>query len=419
VTTAATSLPATSLTPAEVDQIRADFPILARRVHGKPLIYLDNAATAQRPRQVIEATSRFYSQTNANIHRAVHLLSQEATTAYEGAREKVRRFIGADDTREIIFTRGATEAVNLVASSYGRSTLKPGDQVLITHMEHHSNIVPWQILCQQTGAKLVVAPINDAGELIMEEFQRLLTPQVKIVSLVHISNALGTINPVKQVAALAKRVGAVVMVDGAQAAPHTPVDVRDLGVDFYALSGHKVFGPTGIGALYGRRELLEKMPPYQGGGDMILSVTFEKTIYNELPFKFEAGTPNIAGVIGLGAAIDYLGGIGHARIGAYESELLAYATSKVSAIPEVRLIGTARHKASILSFVIDGVHPHDLGTVLDRDGIAIRTGHHCTQPVMDRFGIPATARASLAFYNTTGEIDALAAAIGRAVEMFR
>lgn len=407
------------LTNADIERIRGDFPVLTRRVHGRELVYLDTAATAQKPRQVMDAMDRFYAEHNANIHRGVHLLSQEATGLYEEAREKVRRFLGAGDASEIVFTRGTTEAINLVAQSWGRPTLRPGDEILITHMEHHSNIVPWQMLCEQTGAVLRVVPIDECGDLVMEEFERLIGPRTRIVSVVHISNALGTVNPVARIAAMARRAGAVVVIDGAQAAPHMCVDVRELGCDFYAFSGHKLFGPTGVGVLYGRRELLEAMPPYQGGGDMILSVSFGKTVYNEPPFKFEAGTPNIAGVVGLGAAIDYVCGIGMARIGAYENELLAYATERVAAIPGVRLIGTAAHKASIVSFVVEGVHPHDLGTVLDRRGVAIRTGHHCAQPVMERFDVPATARASLAFYNTFAEIDALAAAVRDAAEMFR
>jgi cysteine desulfurase/selenocysteine lyase len=416
VTTAATQ---SLLTNADIERIRGDFPVLSRRVHGRELVYLDSAATAQKPRRVLDAMDRFYAEHNANIHRGVHLLSQEATGLYEEAREKVRRFLGAGDASEIVFTRGTTEAINLVAQSWGRPTLRPGDEILITHMEHHSNIVPWQMLCEQTGAVLRVVPIDECGDLVMEEFERLIGPRTRVVSVAHISNALGTVNPVARIAGMARRAGAVVVIDGAQAAPHTCVDVRELGCDFYAFSGHKLFGPTGVGVLYGRRELLEAMPPYQGGGDMILSVSFGKTVYNEPPFKFEAGTPNIAGVVGLGAAIDYVCGIGMSRIGAYENELLAYATERVAAIPGVRLIGTAAHKASIVSFVVDGVHPHDLGTVLDRRGVAIRTGHHCAQPVMERFDVPATARASLAFYNTFAEIDALAEAVREATGMFR
>lgn len=416
MTTAATQ---SLLTNADIERIRGDFPVLSRRVHGRELVYLDSAATAQKPRRVLDAMDRFYAEHNANIHRGVHLLSQEATGLYEEAREKVRRFLGAGDASEIVFTRGTTEAINLVAQSWGRPTLRPGDEILITHMEHHSNIVPWQILCEQTGAVLRVVPIDECGDLVMEEFERLIGPRTRVVSVAHISNALGTVNPVARIAGMARRAGAVVVIDGAQAAPHTCVDVRELGCDFYAFSGHKLFGPTGVGVLYGRRELLEAMPPYQGGGDMILSVSFGKTVYNEPPFKFEAGTPNIAGVVGLGAAIDYVCGIGMSRIGAYENELLAYATERVAAIPGVRLIGTAAHKASIVSFVVDGVHPHDLGTVLDRRGVAIRTGHHCAQPVMERFDVPATARASLAFYNTFAEIDALAEAVREATGMFR
>jgi cysteine desulfurase / selenocysteine lyase len=421
VSTAAQSQSAPSaapLTGAEVRRLREDFPILSRKVHGKPLVYLDSGATAHKPRAVIDAVRNVYENLNSNVHRGVHLLSQEATAAFEGAREKARRFLNASDTREIVFVRGTTEAINLVAQSHARPLLHEGDEVLITHMEHHSNIVPWQILCQQTGAKLRVVPINDAGELEMDELDKLLSPRTKMVGLIHVSNALGTINPVREIVHKAHNAGATVLVDGAQAVPHGPVDVRELGADFYAFSGHKLFGPTGIGVLYGRADLLERMPPWQGGGDMIRSVSFEKTIYNELPYKFEAGTPNIAGTIGLGAAIDYVQQIGPSRIAAYEAELLRYATEAVSSVPGVRLIGTAAHKAAIVSFVMDDIHPHDLGTVLDRRGVAIRTGHHCAQPVMDRFGIPATARASLALYNTPEEIDALVDGLRAAVEMF-
>ncbi len=403
----------------DVRAIREDFPVLHQTVFGKPLVYLDNAATAQKPRAVIDAITRFYTLDNSNIHRGLHALSERATAAYEESRAKARRFLHAAEDREIIFVRGTTEAINLVAHSYGRPHLGAGDEVLITAMEHHSNIVPWQILCEEKGARLRIAPIDDSGALRLDEFERLLTERTRIVSVPHVSNALGTINPVRRIVEMAHQRDVPVLVDGAQAAPHLPIDVRELGCDFYALSGHKMFGPTGIGVLYGRADLLEAMPPYQGGGDMIASVTFEKTTYNRLPHKFEAGTPHIAGVIGLGAAIDYLEGIDAAGRMAHEDDLLKYATEKVTALPRVRLIGTAREKTSVLSFVVDGVHPHDIGTILDRDGIAIRAGHHCAQPLMDRFGVPATARASLALYNTREEIDALAAGIGKVLEIFR
>ena len=403
----------------DVRAIREDFPVLHQTVFGKPLVYLDNAATAQKPRAVIDAITRFYTLDNSNIHRGLHALSERATAAYEESRAKARRFLHAAEDREIIFVRGTTEAINLVAHSYGRPHLGAGDEVLITAMEHHSNIVPWQILCEEKGARLRIAPIDDSGALRLDEFERLLTERTRIVSVPHVSNALGTINPVRRIVEMAHQREVPVLVDGAQAAPHLPIDVRELGCDFYALSGHKMFGPTGIGVLYGRADLLEAMPPYQGGGDMIASVTFEKTTYNRLPHKFEAGTPHIAGVIGLGAAIDYLEGIDAAGRMAHEDDLLKYATEKITALPRVRLIGTAREKTSVLSFVVDGVHPHDIGTILDRDGIAIRAGHHCAQPLMDRFGVPATARASLALYNTRGEIDALAAGIGKVLEIFR
>jgi len=404
--------------PFDVRAVREDFPILGQTVFGKPLVYLDNAATAQKPRAVIDAITRFYTMDNSNIHRGLHALSERATAAYEGCRSKARAFINAADDREIVFVRGTTEAINLVAHSYGRPHVGPGDEVLITAMEHHSNIVPWQILCEEKGARLRVAPIGDDGDLLMDELERLLTPRTRIVSIAHVSNALGTINPVRRIVEMAHQKKIPVLVDGAQAAPHHPIDVRELGCDFYALSGHKMFGPTGVGVLYGRADLLEAMPPYQGGGDMISSVTFEKTTYNRLPYKFEAGTPHIAGVIGLGAAIDYLQGIDAAGRIAHEEQLLKYATEKIEALPRVRLIGTAREKTSVLSFVIDGVHPHDIGTILDREGIAIRAGHHCAQPLMDRFGVPATARASLALYNTREEIDALVAGIRKVLEVF-
>ena len=403
---------------SEVEKIRKDFPILSEKVHGKPLVYFDNAATSQKPQVVIDTLDRYLSTYNSNIHRGVHHLSERATEAYETGRKKVQRFLNAAESREIIFVRGTTEAINLVAHSFGRVYIGAGDEIVISTMEHHSNIVPWQILCEQTGAVLRVVPINDAGELLVGEYEKLLTPRTRLVSVVHVSNSLGTINPVREVIHLAHRQGARVLIDGAQAAPHLRMDVRDLDCDFYAFSGHKVFGPTGIGVLYGKAELLEAMPPYQGGGDMIKSVTFEKTLYNDLPYKFEAGTPHIAGVIGLGAAIDYVAGIGLDRIAPYEHELLEYATEVLSAIQGLRIIGTAREKASLISFVLEGVHAHDIGTVLDHEGVAIRAGHHCTMPLMQRFGVTATARASLAFYNTREEIDVLARAIRKASEMF-
>jgi len=402
----------------DVERIRQDFPILGEKVRGKPLVYLDNAATSQKPQVVIDTVHRFLSTYNSNVHRGVHQLSERATEAYEQARQKVQRLINAAESREIIFVRGTTEAINLVAQSYGRERIRAGDEIVISGMEHHSNIVPWQILCEQTGAVLRVVPINDDGELLLDEYVTLLTPRTRLVSVAHVSNALGTINPVREIVRLARRQGVPVLVDGAQAVPHLKVDVRDLDCDFYAFSGHKVFGPTGIGVLYGQARLLEGMPPYQGGGDMIKSVTFEKTVYNDLPYKFEAGTPHIGGVIGLGAAADYLEGVGLDRVAAYEHELLGYATEALSAIPGVRMIGTAKEKASVLSFVVDGVHAHDIGTVLDHEGIAIRAGHHCAMPVMQRFGVPATARASLAFYNTREEIDAFVRGIHKVIEMF-
>ena len=404
--------------PFDVEAVRRDFPILSREIGGKPLVYLDSAATSQKPQVVIDALVAYYSDINANVHRGVHTLSQEATDAYEGARSKVRQFINAAEDEEIIFTRGTTEGINLVAQTLGAQRAEQGSEVIISNMEHHSNVVPWQILCEQRGARLRVVPINEDGELLMDEYEKLLGPQTALVSIVHMSNALGTINPVKDIVAMAHAHSVPVLLDGAQAAPHLAVDVRDLDCDFYAFSGHKLFGPTGIGVLYGKRELLESMPPYQGGGEQIKSVTFEKTIYNDLPYKFEAGTPHIAGVVGLGAAIDYVNGIGLERAAAYEHELLEYGTEQLQAIEGLRLIGTARQKASVLSFLLDNIHPHDIGTVLDTQGIAIRTGHHCAQPLMQRFQIPATARASLAFYNTRAEIDALVEGIHRTFEVF-
>jgi len=402
----------------DINRVRDDFPILKEQIHGKPLVYLDNAATSQKPQVVIDALNRYYSAENANIHRGVHYLSELATREYEEARVKIKRFLNAADTHEIIFTRGTTEGINLVAHSYGRKFIKEGDEIIISAMEHHSNIVPWQILCEQTGAKLRVIPINDEGELLVDEFAKMLSPRTKFVSIVHLSNALGTINPVKRVIELAHSQDVPVLLDGAQAAPHLNVDVRELDCDFYAFSGHKLCGPTGIGALYGKTELLNAMPPFQGGGDMIASVTFEKTTYNALPYKFEAGTPHIAGGIGLGVAIDYLTDIGLDKIAAYEHELLEYATEAIGAIKGVKLIGTASEKASVLSFTLDNIHPHDIGTILDQEGIAIRAGHHCAQPVMQRFGVPATARASFAFYNTKAEVDALVEGLNRVIEVF-
>jgi len=399
-------------------RLREEFPILEQSVHGKPLVYLDNAATTQKPQRVIEAVRRYYSEDNSNVHRGVHELSQRATEDYEGARRTVKEFLNASSTEEIIYTRGTTEAINLVMSSWGRRNVRAGDEVLISAMEHHSNIVPWQLLCEEKGAKLRVAPINDDGELIFEEFEKLLSGRTRLVAVAHVSNALGTINPVAEIIETAHSRGVPVLVDGAQAVAHMPVDVRELDCDFYAFSGHKIFGPTGIGILYGKKELLEQMPPYQGGGDMIKSVTFEKTLFNDLPYKFEAGTPNIAGAIGLGEALRYVNEVGLERIAAHENELLEYATGKVSAVEGVRLIGTAKQKAGVLSFVIDEVHPHDLGTILDREGVAVRAGHHCAQPVMDRFGVPATTRASFALYNTREDADRLAEAIGTARKIF-
>ena len=402
----------------DVERIRRDFPILARRVHGKPLVYLDNAATTQKPQQVIDRLVRYYSEENANIHRGVHLLSVEATDAYDETRAAVRRFLNAPDAREIVFVRGATEGINLVAATYGRSHVGAGDEVLITEMEHHSNIVPWQMLCEEKGAHLRVVPITDSGELRLDEYERMLTPRTRIVAVTHVSNALGTINPVESLVRLAHDRGIPVLIDGAQAVAHMPVDVQAIGCDFYVFSGHKMFGPTGVGVLFGRAALLDAMPPYQGGGDMIRSVTFERTLYNDVPFKFEAGTPNIAGVAGLGAAIAYLDSVGIDRVNAYERELVAYGTEALSAISGVRLTGTAPHKAGILAFVMGDVHPHDIGTILDRDGIAVRAGHHCCQPLMARLGVAATVRASLALYNTREEIDALVRSIGTAKAVF-
>jgi cysteine desulfurase/selenocysteine lyase len=401
----------------DVARVREDFPILKEQVYGKPLVYLDNAATTQKPRAVIEAEEHFYLAQCSNVHRGVHYLSEEATRAYEDVRAKVQRFLNAREAREIIFVRGTTEAINLVANTYGRKNLQAGDEILITAMEHHSNIVPWQILCEEKGAALRVAPIDDTGELVREEFEKLLNPRTRLVAVAHVSNVLGTINPVEQIIQSAHRWNVPVLLDGAQAAPHLEVDVRALDCDFYALSGHKLYGPTGIGVLYGKAALLAALPPYQSGGDMISSVSFAQTVYNVIPYKFEAGTPNIAGTIGLGAAIDYVHALGLDILGAYEQELLRYATDALSRLPGLRLIGTAKEKAAVLSFVLDGLHPHDVGTVLDQEGIAVRTGHHCAQPLMDRFGVPATTRASLAFYNTREEIDALVKGIQKVKEI--
>lgn len=398
--------------------IRADFPILHQEVNGHPLVYLDNAASSQKPLQVIDKISEYYHHDNANIHRGVHRLSQRATDAYELARSKVRQFLNAQSDKEIIFTRGATEAVNLVAQSFLRPMLQAGDEILISHLEHHANIVPWQILCEQTGAKLKVIPMTQAGELDLTDFDAMLTSKTKLLAVGQVSNALGTVNPVKAMTAKARAKGIAVLIDGAQAVPHMAVDVQNLDCDFYVFSGHKMFAPTGIGALYGREELLNAMPPYQGGGDMILSVSFDKTIYNELPYKFEAGTPHIAGAIGLGAAIDYMWAIGIDNIAAQEHHLLELATSKINALSGVEIIGTAREKASVISFMIDGVHPHDVGTIFDQRGVAIRTGHHCAQPVMEFYDIPATARASFAFYNNDDDVDALIKAIIKTQELF-
>jgi cysteine desulfurase / selenocysteine lyase len=402
----------------DVWNIREDFPILKRQVHGKPLVYLDNAATSQKPQVVIDTVHRYYAEENANIHRGAYYLSEKATQAYEDARVKVQHFLHAPSAREIIFTRSVTEAINLVAHCYGRKTLNAGDEVIISAMEHHSNIVPWQILCEEKGAILRVVPIDDAGEFLLDEFEKLLNPRTKLVAVTHVSNALGSITPVREIIDMAHHRRIPVLIDGAQAVPHFKVNVQELDCEFYGFSGHKLYGPTGIGILYGKAELLEAMPPYQGGGDMIRSVTFEKTIYAPIPSKFEAGTPHIEGGIGLGAAVDYLEGIGMEAINAYEQELLAYAMKAVGAVPGVRIFGTAREKAGVISFSLEGVHPHDIATILDQEGIAIRTGHHCAQPVMERFGVPAMARASLAFYNTKAEIDALVAGIHKVKEVF-
>ncbi|HEY2322735.1 MAG TPA: cysteine desulfurase [Thermoanaerobaculia bacterium] len=403
----------------DVAKIRGDFPILSRKVRGKGLVYLDNAATTQKPQAVIDRIVRYYTEENSNVHRGVHYLSEVATAAYESARTTVKNFIHARDEKEIVFTRGTTEAINLVAQTWGRTNVKAGDEVVITAIEHHSNIVPWQMLCAEKGATLRVAPVNDAGDVLLDEFRALLNDRTKIVAIGHASNALGTINPVKQMIAMAHDAGAVVIVDGAQGVPHLPIDVQDLGCEFYAFSGHKVYAPTGIGVLYGKEAILDAMPPWQGGGDMILSVTFEKTTYNALPYKFEAGTPNIEGVIGLAAALDYMSGIGIEAIAAHEHDLERYATRRLLEVDGLKIIGTAKAKASVISFTLEGVHPHDIGTILDQEGIAIRTGHHCAQPIMLRFNIPATGRASFGLYNTREEADALVSGLKKVIEVFR
>ena len=402
----------------DVERIRADFPVLQQTVNGKPLIYLDNSASSQVPQVVIDRGSVYLEQEHSNIHRGVHYLSQKATTAYEGAREKVKRFINARDVRECIFVRGATEGINLVMHGYGRKFIGAGDEIIISAMEHHANIVPWQMLCEEKGARLRVIPMNDAGELLIDEYEGLFNERTKLVAVMQVSNALGTINPIKEMIAYAHKYGVPVLIDGAQAAPHMPVDVQDLDCDFFVFSGHKMYAPTGSGVIYGKLEILETMNPFQGGGDMIKTVTFEKTTYADPPNRFEAGTPAIASQIGLGAAIDYLDSIGREQAAVYEAELLRYATERVSAIEGVRIIGTAKNKASVLSFVIDDIHPHDIGTILDQEGIAVRAGHHCAQPVMQRFKVPATARASFSFYNTKEEIDVLARTIERVIEIF-
>jgi len=407
------------LTELEVARLREDFPILRQTMHGKPLVYLDSANTSQKPRSVIDAVARFYSTDYANVRRGVYELSERADRAFEGARERVRRFLNAPDAREVVFVRGTTEAINLVAASFGRARVGPGDEVLITAMEHHSNIVPWQMLCRERGASLSVAPIDDRGDVLIDELARRIGPRTRLVSVVHVSNALGTVNPVREIVEMAHAHGIPVLLDGAQAAPRMPVDVQALGCDFYAISGHKLYGPSGIGALWGRAELLEEMPPWQGGGEMIETVTFEETKYAAIPAKFEAGTPNIAGAVGLGAAMDWIEAIGLDRIAAYEHELLAEATARVAEIPGARLIGTARQKSGVLAFALDGIHAHDVATILDREGVCVRAGHHCAQPVVERFGVPATVRASFGVYNTREDVDALLRGLRTAVEVFR
>jgi cysteine desulfurase/selenocysteine lyase len=411
------ALPRPAAPPLDVAAIRREFPVLAQTIRGKPLTYLDNAASSQRPQVVIDAISHYYETTHANVHRGVHTLSQRATEQFEGAREKVRRFVNARSTREIVFVRGTTEAVNLVAQSYARPRVGPGDEILISHLEHHANIVPWQMVCEQTGAALKVIPITQAGEVDFQAFEQLLSPRTRLLALTHVSNALGTIVPVERFVRAARARGIPVLLDGAQAVPHLKVDLQALDCDFYCFSGHKMCGPTGIGVLYGRESLLREMPPWQGGGDMILAVSFTKTIYNDIPYKIEAGTPHIAGAIGLGVAIDYLEGLGLDRIATAEDALLEYANRQLATIQGLRFIGTAAHKAAVASFTVQNVHPHDLGTILDHEGVAIRTGHHCAMPVMEFYGVPATARASFAFYNTRDEIDRLVAALQVAREM--
>ena len=405
--------------PFDVRKIRREFPILRTIVHGKPLVYLDNAATTHKPRPVILAVNQFYTEYNSNIHRGLHSLSERATKAFEDARYKVHRFINSEESAEIIFTRGTTEGINLVAQTWGRREVRPGDEIVISTMEHHSNIVPWQMLCEETGARLRVVPISDSGEFLFDEYERMLGPRTRLVAIVHLSNALGTINPVRRIIQAAHAHGAVVVIDGAQAAAHLPIDVREMDCDFYAFSGHKMYAPSGVGVLYGKKRLLEAMPPYQGGGDMISSVTFEKTTYNRLPYKFEAGTPNIAGVIGLGAAVDWLTGLDREAVAAHEDDLTRYAMKVISEVPGIRLIGTAPEKSSVVSFVLDGIHPHDVGSILDREGVAIRAGHHCTQPLMARYGVPATSRVSPALYNTRDEIDTLVRGLHKVIEIFR
>jgi len=402
----------------DAERVRREFPILAQRVHGRPLVFLDSAASAQKPRFVLEAMSRLYERDYANVHRGVYALSERATAAFEAVREKVRAFLGAPEAREVVFVRGTTEAINLVAQSFGRSRVREGDEVLVTHLEHHSNIVPWQMLCEERGARLRVVPVDERGDLRMDALERLLGPSTRILAVAHVSNALGTVNPLREIVRLARARGVPVLVDGAQAAPHLRIDVQELGCDFYAFSGHKAFGPTGVGVLWGRAELLEAMPPWQGGGDMILSVAFEKTLYREIPHKFEAGTPDIAGVVGLGAALEWLGGQDHAALAAHERELLLRATQGLAELPGLRLVGEPRERAGVVSFVLDDVHPHDVGTILDHEGIAVRTGHHCAQPLMERFGVPATVRASFAIYNTREDVDALLAGLARVREVF-
>jgi cysteine desulfurase/selenocysteine lyase len=402
----------------DAERVRREFPILAQRVHGRPLVFLDSAASAQKPRCVLEAMQRLYERDYANVHRGVYALSERATAAFEAVREKVRAFLGAPEAREVVFVRGTTEAINLVAWSFGRARVGEGDEVLVTHLEHHSNIVPWQMLCEERRAQLRVVPVDDRGDLRLDAMDRLLGPRTRILAVAHVSNALGTVNPLREIVRMAHARGVPVLVDGAQAAPHLRIDVRELGCDFYAFSGHKAFGPTGVGVLWGRAEHLEAMPPWQGGGDMILSVSFEKTLYREIPHKFEAGTPDIAGVVGLGAALDWLGSFDHEALAAHERDLLERATAGLAALPGLRLVGEPRERAGVVSFVLDDVHPHDVGTILDHEGVAIRTGHHCAQPLMERFGVPATARASFALYNTREDVDALLAGLARVREVF-